>query len=115
MKNLFSYILFIFTIVFLFGLTFSIAQDSGSEGKKVFIDKKCGTCHSVQVEGLESKKKDAVDLSSVGEERTAEFLKLYLTKAEKIEDAEHKTAFKGTDKELDELTKWLASLKEETK
>jgi cytochrome c2 len=112
MKNLLSYILFVFSIVALFGLTFSIAQETENPGKKVFVEKKCGSCHSVQVESLESKKKDAVDLSKVGDTRTAEFLKLYLTKKEKINDAEHKMAFKGTEEELTNLVTWLESLKE---
>ncbi len=112
MKSLLSYILFIFSIVALFGLTFSIAQDNGNTGKKVFIDKKCGSCHSVKAEGLESKKKDAVDLSTTGDKNKADFLKQYLTKKAKIKDADHKTAFKGTDEELNNLTKWLGSLKE---
>lgn len=112
MKSLLSYILFIFSIVALFGLTFSIAQEAENPGKKVFIDKKCSSCHSVKVAGLESKKKDAFDLSKSGEKRTADFLKQYLSKKAKIKDADHKSVFKGTDEELNNLTKWLESLKE---
>lgn len=112
MKGLLSYLLFVFTIVALFGLTFSIAQETENLGKKVFIDKKCSTCHSVEAEGLQSKKKDAVDLSTAGEKRTAEFLAKYLTKEEKISGKEHKSAFKGSEEELKNLTNWLESLKE---
>lgn len=110
MKSVVSYLMFVFVIVALYGFVYSFGQ-SEPEGKKVFVDSKCGMCHSVTSEGLQSKKKDAVDLSTVGDTYKADILKKILTKKEKIKDADHKVAFKGDEKSLDALTLWLESLK----
>lgn len=111
MKNIFMFLLFVTSIVLLFGLTFSYSQSEESEGQKIFIANKCGSCHSVESAGLTSKKKDAVDLSSTGDDRTIEFLKKYIAKEEKINDKAHKFTFKGSEEELNSLTEWLESLK----
>jgi hypothetical protein len=110
MKNLLIYLVFIFSVVLLFGFAYSFGADE-PDGKKLFVDKKCNTCHSVEAAGIEGKKKDSNDLSKVGDTRKADFLEKYLTKKEKINDKEHKTAFKGTEEELKALTEWLGSLK----
>lgn len=110
MKSVISYISFVFVIVALYGFAFSFGQTE-PEGKKVFVDSKCGMCHTVKSEGLESKKKDAVDLSTVGDTYEVDALKKILTKKEKIKDADHKVAFKGDEKSLDALSLWLVSLK----
>lgn len=114
MKNLVLYLTFIFAIVLLFGFTYSI-NEGGDDGKKLFVDKKCASCHTVETAGIESKKKDASDLSEVGAERSAEFLLKYLKKEAKLEGKEHKPAFKGTDEELNIIVDWLETLKGDTK
>ena len=111
MKNIFSYLLFVFLIVALYGFAFSFAQNKGVDAKKVFEAQKCNMCHTVTSAGITSKKKDAVDLSSVGSTYKADFLTKYLKKDVKIKDAAHKATYKGTDEELASLTKWLESLK----
>ena len=111
MKNIFTYILFVFLIVALYGFAFSFAQDKGTDGKKVFETQKCNACHTVASAGITSKKKDAVDLSTVGSTYKADFLTKYLKKDAKIKDVVHKVALKGTDEEQASLVKWLASLK----
>jgi cytochrome c553 len=112
MKNIISYLLFIFAIVALFGFAFSFAQNKGGiDAKKVFEAQKCNLCHSVTSAGIISKKKDAVDLSTVGSTYKADFLTKYLKKDAKIKDTVHKIAFKGSDDELASITKWLESLK----
>jgi cytochrome c2 len=110
MKNVLFYLLFVFSIVALYGLTFSLAQDKEPAGQKVFVEKKCGTCHSVESAGLTSKKKDAVDLSNVGVNK-ADLLTKYLKKEAKISDKDHKIAFKGSDEELKNLVSWFQTLK----
>jgi cytochrome c553 len=111
MKNIFTYILFVFLIVALYGFAFSFAQDKGTDAKKVFETQKCNACHSVTSAGITSKKKDAIDLSTVGSTYKADLLTKYLKKDAKIKDAVHKVALKGTDEEQASLVKWLASLK----
>jgi cytochrome c553 len=111
MKSIFAYFLFIFAIVALFGFAFSFAQGKGPDAKKVFETQKCNMCHTVTSAGITSKKKDAVDLSTVGSTYKADFLTKYMKKEAKIKDVAHKFAFKGTDDEMTSLVKWLESLK----
>lgn len=111
MKNVIAYILFLFTILALYGAAFAAAGEEPA-GKKIFVDSKCNTCHAVQVAKIETKsKKPAPDLSAVGSTHKADFLKKYLTKAEKINDKAHPAAFKGSDDDLKKVADWLGSLK----
>ena len=97
MKNILIYLGLVITIVALYGFAFTIADDKSDDGKKVFVDNKCNMCHTVTSAGIESKKSDAVDLSTVGKDRTVEFLTKYLKKEAKLNDKDHKSSFKGTD------------------
>ena len=105
------YLLFVFLIVALFGFAYTIGQEKDPAGKKVFLEKKCSMCHSVEPAGIISKKKDAVDLSKVGDNLNAEFLSKFLTKTEKLNGKQHKYLFKGSNEELSSLTKWLVTQK----
>ena len=101
----------------LYGFAFA-ASNKGDDpaGKKIFIDTKCNMCHTVTSAGIESKKSDAKDLSNVGSEQNIEFFTKYLKKEVKLNDKDHKFAFKGSDEDFKKLVDWLASLKvEETK
>ena len=80
MKNAFLFILFISAIVALFAFAFSFSQDQKLDGKQVFIDYKCTSCHTFTSLGITSKKDDAVDLSNAGSEVKTETLKSYLLK-----------------------------------
>jgi len=111
MKNILSYILFVFLIVALYGFAFSFAQEKGADAKKIFETQKCNACHTVAVAGITSKKKDAVDLSTIGSTNKADFLAKYLKKEVKVKDNLHKVSFKGEDKDLNVLTAWLETLK----
>ncbi len=110
MKYLVSYLFFIAAIVLAYGFAYSFSP-ADPEGKQIFVDSKCTSCHTVQTAGVTSKKKDATDLSKTGDIHNADFLKKYLSKKEKINGKEHKAAFKGTEKDLEAVTKWLESLK----
>ena len=111
MKNILIYLGLVITIVALYGFAFTIADDKSDDGKKVFVDNKCNMCHTVTSAGIESKKSDAVDLSTVGKDRTVEFLTKYLKKEAKLNDKDHKSSFKGTEEELTKLVEWLSTLK----
>lgn len=99
--------------ILFFSLT--VAQDEkeqGEAGKKIFTEQKCNSCHSIEVVGLKKRpNQKPPDLSEVGSERNAEFLAKFLRKQEAIEGVKHMVAFKGSDEELEKLTKWLESLK----
>jgi mono/diheme cytochrome c family protein len=111
MKNILIYLGLVITIVALYGFAFTIADEKSDDGKKLFVDNKCNMCHTVTSAGIESKKSDAVDLSTVGKDKTVEFLTKYLKKEAKLNDKDHKASFKGTDEELTKLVEWLSTLK----
>ncbi len=111
MKNILIYLGLVITIVALYGFAFTIADEKSDDGKKLFVDNKCNMCHTVTSAGIESKKSDAVDLSTVGKDRTVEFLTKYLKKEAKLNDKDHKSSFKGTDEDLTKLVEWLSTLK----
>jgi len=111
MKNILIYLGMVITIVALYGFAFTIADQSSDDGKKVFVDNKCNMCHIVKSAGIESKKSDAVDLSTVGKDKTVEFLTKYLKKEAKLNEKDHKSSFKGSEEDLTKLVEWLSTLK----
>jgi len=113
MKNIIIYLSLVTIIVALYGFAYTIADQPNDDGKNVFADSKCAMCHTVKSAGIESKKSDAIDLSSVGKDRTEEFLMKYLKKETKLNDKDHKSAFKGSDDDLKKLVSWLLTLKGE--
>lgn len=113
MKNVLIYLSLVVMIVALYGFAFTIADQPSDDGKKVFVDSKCSMCHTVKSAGIESKKSDATDLSAVGKDQTVEFLTKYLKKEAKLNDKDHKSAFKGSDEDLKKLVDWLLTLKGE--
>ncbi|MBK7632792.1 MAG: cytochrome c [Ignavibacteriales bacterium] len=113
MKNILIYLGLVVTIVALYGFAFTIANQPVDDGKQIFVNNKCSMCHTVTSAGIESKKSDAVDLSTVGKEKTKEFLMKYLKKETKLNDKDHKSSFKGSDQDLKTLVDWLLTLKGE--
>jgi hypothetical protein len=111
MKNTILFILFISAIVVLFAFAFSFSQEMEPDGKQIFLDNKCNSCHTVTSMGITSKKTDTFDLSNAGSVGDAKLLKSYLLKESKINDKEHKLKFKGSDEELDVLVNWLLTQK----
>ena len=87
-----------------------------ADGKSLFVDNRCGSCHYVSSLVIGKKPGDgatskAPDLSNVGNKYTADFMAKYLKKTEAINGRKHLASFKGTDGDLSTLTKWLATLK----
>jgi len=103
------------------------------DGKPIFLSYKCSSCHEIATQGIVKKKaqgeaaaaapatpaapastsRKPPDLSGVGMEHKADWIKAYLTKKEAIHDRKHMKLFKGTDAELATLAGWLESLKDE--
>lgn len=84
------------------------------DGKTIFMDAKCANCHAVKSQAIEAKKKDdkTPDLSNIGSELKADFIKKYLKKEEAVHEKKHLIAFKGEDADLDILAAWLETLVE---
>jgi cytochrome c553 len=107
MKISFFIVLF-FGVIFLTG--FNSLQEKDHPGKKVFIDAKCQTCHSVESHNLTSKSKKSTDLSNVGAVYRANFLEKFLMKQDKKDGKAHPQAFKGSNEDLFQLAEWLQTL-----
>ena len=104
----------------------AVAQDKpavgAKDGKALFLENKCNTCHTVKAAGIEKRKAAAAepaeakeksdkkppDLSSVGLERKADWMGKFLMKLESIKGEKHSRKFRGTDAELKTVTEWLA-------
>ncbi len=95
------------------------------DGKALFMEKKCNTCHTIKVAAIQKRKatsaesseekentdKKVPDLSSVGLDRKADWMAKYLMKAEAIKGEKHGRKFRGTDAELKTVTAWLEAQK----
>ena len=104
----------------------ALAEDkpAARDGKAVFLENKCNTCHSLTAAGIEKKKaepsaedakeksdKKAPDLSSVGLERKADWIGKFLMKTESIKGEKHSRKFRGTAAELKTMSTWLEAQK----
>jgi mono/diheme cytochrome c family protein len=86
------------------------------DGKTIFVDAKCTTCHSVDSQGVETRKKTdkTVDLSKLEGDHDAAFWMGYLKKNENLNNKKHPVAFKGDDSDLEIMINWLMSSAAET-
>ena len=114
-------------------------------GKKLFVENKCNSCHSIDAAGIEKKKAEsqaadakaapagekkeaaaektttvpthkAPDLSSVGVDQTSEWMGKFLKKEVTTKEGKkHMKLWKGTDADLTTLTAWLGEQKAEKK
>lgn len=85
-----------------------------ADGKAIFLDSKCNTCHSVDSQSISktNDKMKAPDLSNAGAMvESADWLKKFLTREVKLHDKNHLKKFSGTDEELGALVDWIMSLK----
>ena len=116
--------------LFLLGGTFLLVamtahgEDAAApDGKQIFLNNKCNTCHTVTAAKIEKKKaedaeaekeksdKKPPDLSSVGLERNADWIGKFLMKTETIKGDKHPRKFRGTEAELKTLSTWLEGQK----
>jgi mono/diheme cytochrome c family protein len=94
------------------------------DGKTIFTDNHCNSCHSIEAAGIVKKKaaedeaapaekteNKPPDLSDVGTKQKAAWFSKFLMKQEKLDGELHPKRFKGTAPELATLTTWLETLK----
>jgi hypothetical protein len=93
-------------------MAYADVSNEVTTGKKIFIELKCNSCHSIEAEDIEVKlkKNTSIDLSVVSSIQDSDLLVKYLKKSEKINNKLHPVLFKGSDVELIELTTWLKSI-----
>lgn len=117
MKNISSFIVALIIIVFV-GSSLCFAADTAMPaGQKLFVDKKCATCHSIDSMKITKKlaSSKAPDLSNIGAEKNAEWIQKWLKKEVDLNGKKHPAAFTGTPEESKTLSEWLATLKKEAK
>ena len=95
-------------------LSFAMPRAQAADGKQLFQDNKCNTCHSIKSQQVESTKKGddkIVDLSKVGNSHDSAWIKQWLNKEAEKDGKKHKKKWSGSEGDLDTLVNWLASLK----
>ena len=115
-----KYFMFLFLALFAVNATLAttnLDDKKKKDGKQIFLDAKCQTCHTVESADIKSDKTlRGGDLSKVGDEFKADWLKKYMMKEVDLNEKKHPSkAWKADDEGFDELVKWLASLKSEKK
>jgi len=115
-KKFFISIVFLFACFVLVGS--AICADTEPAGKKIFVDSKCNVCHSIDSQGVAKKgtaakpgDKKFPDLSTVGDQRTADWIAKFVSKKEVLNGKKHSKGWTGKEEDLKTLTEWLASLK----
>lgn len=116
-KKIFVGIVFMFACFVLIGA--AICAETEPAGKKLFVDSKCNVCHSIQAQGIAKKgpavkpgdKKAPPDLSTIGDQKSAEWIAKFVTKKESLNEKKHPKGWTGKEEDLKTLTEWLATLK----
>lgn len=114
-----------------YGLTVGVISAQGHpvtgavDGKQLFLDNKCNTCHTLKSAGVvkrvaaagdpteakAAKEKTPPDLSSIGLTRKADWMGKYLMKTEAIKGEKHSRKFRGSEAELKLVAAWLEAQK----
>ena len=104
-------------LVFAFLVSFgSVAKADDAANAKLFQDKKCNTCHSIESQKVEKKmaSSKAPDLSNVGSTRDAAWITKWLNKEVDMDGKKHPSTWSGTADEEKTLADWLATLKKKS-
>lgn len=87
--------------------------ETEAAGKEVFLDQRCGTCHSVTTAGIEAKVASGPtaggDLAGIGARRDRVSIAAVLAQEETVDGKKHPKRFAGSQEELDALIDWLLS------
>ena len=94
----------------------AIEEVDASTLEPSFEELKCNRCHALEKFEIEatttSEKMLGPDLSDVGAKRDAEWLAKFLQREIELDGSKHKSPWKGDEKQLESLSKWLASLRD---
>jgi cytochrome c553 len=109
-KALVLLVMFAFVATF---VNFAKAEDAKKDGKTIFTEAKCMSCHGISVAAIEktNAKSKAPDLSTTGDKNTAADLAKYLVKEIKLNDKNHPIKFGGSADDLNTMSAWLGTLK----
>jgi cbb3-type cytochrome oxidase cytochrome c subunit len=106
----------LFALLMVLFLSVRLVSAEDAPGKTIFLANKCNTCHSIASDKIEKTsktkpKKEPPDLSTVGDQRTAEWIEKYIKKTETIDNVKHVKGWTGKPEDLTTLAKWLADHK----
>jgi cytochrome c553 len=105
----------LFSAAFLYLLVALAPAAAADDGQKTFTEQKCNKCHSVasvEIEAtIKSEKMRGPDLSKAGEKHAADWVKQYVLKEVQLNDKDHKAKWEGSEKDLQAIADWIASLK----
>jgi hypothetical protein len=124
-RNLSTIVLAMASAVLLLLAPATRAAGPAKDGKALFTSFKGNLCHAVESQGIavveeegeepEAEPDDGArkppDLSNVGSERDAKWLKDWLMKKVEVEGRTHRKKLTAEPSELNVLTAWLATLK----
>lgn len=83
-----------------------------AKGEKVYAEKNCALCHVIKGKGgTVGPMARGPDLSTVGAQRNAQWLKAFMQEPKAVNPKAKMMAFKGTEEELEALVAYLGSLK----
>jgi cbb3-type cytochrome oxidase cytochrome c subunit len=110
-KNMLK-ILVLLSVFALVALTLPV-RAADDAGKKLFVDNKCNSCHSVDSQGIAKTMagSKAPDLSKVGANHDAAWFSKYLNKEVDVDGKKHVKGWTGSKEDLEALSNWLATLK----
>lgn len=86
----------------------------GLDGKKLFLDQKCDTCHAVSGAGIvASTKVEKMKGPDLSGHATADFAATaaFIRQEKEHDGVKHKKAVKASDEEIKAILDWLAGLK----
>lgn len=100
------------TSIFCTFFLFVNAQEKPIDPIQLFKDKKCNSCHSIDVIGIPktNEKSKAPDLSNIAD-KGPEFLTKYMMKEADNNGKKHGISWKGTEEELNAIVGWLIAIK----
>jgi mono/diheme cytochrome c family protein len=83
-----------------------------AQGEKVYMEKKCASCHMINGKGgTVGPLARGPDLSTVGAKRDAQWLKTFLKDPKAVNSKAKMMPFRGSEEELELLAAYLGSLK----
>ncbi len=102
-------------LVFAFVVGFaSFSRAADTDGKALYLEKKCNLCHSIDSMGIakKSEKMKGTDLSDAGNQVSdAAWVKGWIQQTELKDGKKHQKKWNGSDEELGIIVSWVLSLK----
>lgn len=108
-----SLLFFLFSTIGLLAASAATAD----QGVDQFKALKCSMCHPMASHDVEATIKkvemQGPDLSTIGDEHDAAWLKKWLLQEVELEGKKHKSKWKGSTEDLEAISAWMATLKKE--